>query len=106
MGAIEPVDCNDAPADCFSNWGLDDGFFGAGGSWANPADGAGTGRVVFAKGGTGKFPITGFTNTTFGDGHAKAMTPGGLAVGTNYSGSILASAIQITNMSIYRFTQQ
>jgi len=107
MGTVEPVSCDASPADCFTNWGLNDGLASCcGGQWADPSKGSGTGGVEFVKGATGQFPITGFTNTTFGDGHAKAMTPGALAVGTNYTGSIQASQIQVTNMSIYRWTQQ
>jgi prepilin-type N-terminal cleavage/methylation domain-containing protein len=106
IGTVEPVDCSDAPADCFENWGLNDPFSVYGPPYSTLADGDGTGGVVFARGGSGKFPVTGFTNTTFGDGHAKAMTPGQLAVGTNYSATINYNQIQITNMSIYRWTQQ
>jgi len=107
MGTVEPVSCDIAPGDCFTNWGLNDGLAQCcGGQWADPSKGSGTGGVLFTKGSTGKFPITGFTNTTFGDGHAKAMTPGALAVGTNYSGTIAASAIVVNNAAVYRWTSQ
>jgi len=106
LGTVEPVSCDAAPGDCFTNWGNPDGLFHYGGAYADPTKGSGTGGVVFSKGNSGKFPVAGFTNTTFGDGHAKAMTPGALAAGTNYSGTIAASAIQITNPSLYRWTDQ
>jgi prepilin-type N-terminal cleavage/methylation domain-containing protein len=106
LGTVEPVDCNAAPADCFTNWGFGGMYASAAPPFDTEAYGETTGGVVFIKGSTNTFPVTGFTATTFGDGHAKAMTPGALAVGTNYSGTIAASAIQITNMSIYRWTQQ
>jgi len=106
IGTVDPVDCNDAPADCFTNWGLGDLYSTHGAPWNTPLYGETTGGTTFIKGGTNSLPIQGFTATTFGDGHAKAMTPGGLAVGTNYSAVINQSAIQITNMSIYRWTQQ
>jgi prepilin-type N-terminal cleavage/methylation domain-containing protein len=107
LGTIDPVDCSDAPADCFTNWGLNDMYTGFGTPWSTLAYGATTGGVVFGKGNTGGTPPpTGYTTTTFGDGHAKSMTPGALAVGTNYSPILQASAIKITNMSVYRWTQQ
>jgi len=106
IGTVEPVDCNDSPADCFTNWGLNDGLQGFGSPWNIPGDGDGTGGVSFLKNGSKVFPVTGFSMTSFGDGHAKAMTPGALAVGTNYTGSIQASAIKITNMSTYIWTNQ
>jgi len=108
MGTVEPVDCGNAPADCFTNWGLNDGLQGFGSPWNIPGDGDGTGGVSFLKNGSKVFPVTGFTMTTFGDGHAKAMTPGALAVGTNYTSSAVASAVHITDtaFTVYRWTQQ
>jgi len=103
---IEPVDCNDTAADCFTNWGLNDGLHQFGAPWNDPSDGGFTGGVAFRKGASATTPVTGLTTTTFGDGHAKLMTPGAMAIGTNYSGAIQASAIQITNAAIYRFNQQ
>jgi len=106
MANVEPVDCNNAPADCFTNWGLNGGLFGFGAPWNDPANGGGTGGVSFKKNGSTTFPVTGFSMTTFGDGHAKAMTPGALAVGTNFTGTANASAVHITDITTYRWTQQ
>jgi prepilin-type N-terminal cleavage/methylation domain-containing protein len=109
LGTVEPVYCpphgqTGAP-DCFSSWGLNGGLFGFGTPYNNPAEGGGTGGVAFIKGGNGQFPITGLTMTSFGDGHAKAMAPGALSVGTNYSGVINASAVVITDPTLYIWTQ-
>jgi len=106
MDTVEPVDCNDAPADCFTNWGLNGNLWGFGGVYIDPANGGGTGGVSFRKGYSSTFPVTGFTTTTFGDGHAKLMSPGGLSLGTNYSGAAQANNVHITNMAIYQWTQQ
>jgi prepilin-type N-terminal cleavage/methylation domain-containing protein len=109
LGSIDPPFCpspqNGVPL-CFSSWGLNGGLFGFGSPWNNAALGGGTGGVEFAKGGSGQFPVTGWTTTTFGDGHAKLMNPGTLAVGTNYSGVINASAMVINNLQVYRWTNQ
>jgi len=106
MGSVEPVSCDFTPADCFTNWGLAGGLFGFGKPWNDPANGGGTGGVSFRKNGTTTFPVGGFTTTTFGDGHAKLMSPGGLSVGTNYTGSINASAIKVLNTATYQWTNQ
>jgi prepilin-type N-terminal cleavage/methylation domain-containing protein len=102
----EPVDCNDAPGDCFTNWGQNGGLWSFGGVFIDPANGGGTGGVSFRKGASSTFPVAGFTTTTFGDGHAKLMSPGGLSLGTNYSGIAQAANVHITNMAIYQWTQQ
>jgi prepilin-type N-terminal cleavage/methylation domain-containing protein len=111
MGTVEPVFCQDPGLenglpDCFTSWGLNDGLQGFGSPWNIPGDGDGTGGVSFLKNGTKTFPVTGFTMTTFGDGHAKAMSPGALAIGTNYSGSIQSSATKITDITKYIWTAQ
>jgi len=108
LGSVEPVYCPPQSAGnalCFSSWGLNGGLFGFGTPYDNPAEGGGTGGTTFVKGSTGQFPITGMTMTSFGDGHAKAMSPGALAVGTNYSGVINASAVLVLNPSTYLWTQ-
>jgi prepilin-type N-terminal cleavage/methylation domain-containing protein len=102
----DPVSCDFAPGDCFTNWGLAGNLFGGGKPWNDPANGGGTGGVSFRKNGTTTFPVGGFTTTTFGDGHAKLMSPGGLSVGTNYNGTIKASAILVLNPAIYQWTSQ
>jgi len=106
LGCHGLINRNDAPAFCFTNWGLNDNLNGFGSPWNDPSDGGYTGGAAFRKGATGTTPVSGLTTTTFGDGHAKLMTPGALAVGTNYSGNIQASQIQITDMSVYRWTQK
>jgi prepilin-type N-terminal cleavage/methylation domain-containing protein len=106
FGTVEPVDCNDDPADCFTNWGINGGLWGFGSPYNNPLLGGGTGGVDFIKGGSAVFPVAGTTATTFGDGHAKGMSPGALAVGTNFTGLSQASQVFINNISIYRWTQK
>jgi len=109
LGTVEPTYCapqgTPGSALCFSSWGLKGSLFGFGTPYNNPAEGGGTGGTAFIKGGTGQFPITGFTATSFSDGHAKALAPGALAVGTNYSPTINSSAVVITDPTVYRWTQ-
>jgi prepilin-type N-terminal cleavage/methylation domain-containing protein len=104
--SIEPVSCTfvvGAPL-CFTSWGLNGRLWSFGGQYTDPANGGGTGGVSFRKNYNSTFPVGGMTTTTFGDGHAKLMSPGGLSLGTNYNGSINASAIQILNPAIYQWT--
>jgi prepilin-type N-terminal cleavage/methylation domain-containing protein len=91
----------------FAGWGLGDFFSTVGSPWNTALFGDTTGGTSFLKGATLPFPpASGFTATTFGDGHAKAMTPGGLAVGTNYSASLQSSALVITDPTVYRWTKK
>jgi hypothetical protein len=108
IGNDEPVFCNAfvTTPGCFNSWGLNGELAGFGAPWNDPTKGGGTGMVMFTKGNSGTYPVTGFTTTTFGDGHAKSMSPGALAVGTNYSGTINATAVVINNLQIYRWTNQ
>jgi len=108
LASIDPVYCHNVSGSplCFSSWGLAGGLFGFGAPWNDPANGGGTGQVSFRKNYSSKFPVTGMTTTTFGDGHAKLMSPGGLSVGTNYNGSINASAVVILNPATYQWTNQ
>jgi prepilin-type N-terminal cleavage/methylation domain-containing protein len=110
LGDVEPVYCSPTPFSdppvCFTSWGLGDMFSGFGPPYSTLAFGATTGGTVFAKGNNAVPPVAGVTQTSFGDGHAKAMSPGALAVGTNYSPVINASAVRILDMTTYRWTNQ
>jgi len=106
LGTVDPPDCNDSPADCFTNWGLNDMYTGFGLPYSAISFGATTGGVVFGKGNNNVQPVTGFSVTTFGDGHAKLMSPGQLAVGSSYNPTLNASTTHITDITQYRWTQQ
>jgi hypothetical protein len=93
----EPVDCNDINPACFTNWGA--------GNWYV----TNAGMTDYTTG-----SITGFNAprradhivSTFADGHAKAASTGSLAVGTNYSPTLNANSIAITDINIYHWTAQ
>jgi len=102
-GAFYPSSLVSAPAAQGGNsgvcaldgWGKDSAF-------ESGPDGIG-GNTGTAKSGSGAFSTrhSGGGNVTFCDGHAKWMTPGALAAGTNWSADKTASQIQITNLSQY-----
>jgi prepilin-type N-terminal cleavage/methylation domain-containing protein/prepilin-type processing-associated H-X9-DG protein len=81
-------------------------------TWNNT--GWGTGSVYdslnYAANPTGTGPVairhTGGTNVSFADGHAKWYTPGGLAIGTNWTKTSANSAIVITDRSTYLWDLQ
>jgi prepilin-type N-terminal cleavage/methylation domain-containing protein/prepilin-type processing-associated H-X9-DG protein len=76
--------------------------------------GWGTGSVFdtfqFASNPTGTGPVavrhTQGTNVSFADGHAKWFTPGGLAVGTNWTKTTPNKSIIITDRSVYLWDLQ
>jgi prepilin-type N-terminal cleavage/methylation domain-containing protein len=105
-GNIDPVYCHNTTTTpvCFTSWGLNGPLFGGGSPYNDPANGGGTGQVSFRKNYNSTFPVGGMTTTTFGDGHAKLMSPGSLSLGTNYNGTIQESAVQILNPAIYQWT--
>jgi len=97
---VDPPDCNAVPSWCFGNWGT-------GTNW----------DTLFLKNATpeaGKY--TGGNSRrranqhviVFGDGHAKSMPPGQLAVGTNWvdGPNFAASNLVITDPTIYRWDAQ
>lgn len=94
---VEPVDCNDSPAVCFSNWGTGNTFetqF----QFTNVTEGAETGLNALRK---SNQSIVGFS-----DGHVKSMSPGRLAAGTNWSPVLPSSQIKITDPNLYLWSPQ
>jgi hypothetical protein len=108
LGTVEAPYCNPDQSIglCFTSWGQGDMFTGFGPPYSLNSFGATTGGVVFGKGNNSTGPVTGFTTTTFGDGHAKFMSPGSLAVGTNWNPLIQSNQVMITDLSIYKWTVQ
>lgn len=90
---VEGPDCNSNPNYCASNWGTGSGYA----SWLsnNYTEGAFTGGVALRKGGSA---VVAFT-----DGHTKAMTPGDLAAGTNWTKDLNANDLHRTDASKYRW---
>jgi prepilin-type N-terminal cleavage/methylation domain-containing protein len=97
---IERPYCFEANA-CLASWGYGIGATG----YQNQVDnllsdnivaGARTGRVSLRRASVGTL--------SFADGHAKAETPGSLAVGTNFSMTQSTNLTKITNPNTYRWT--
>jgi len=103
---IEPPFCNGSTEEDFDNTSYCMGI-GGNGSWGVGSYIAG---VLNNNADAGAF--TGYSSTRTGkqtivqfcDGHAKAMPPGALAAGTNWSTTLLSSALVVTNPSAYIWT--
>ncbi len=83
---VESPDCNDYPYGCFDNWGTG-GWYQSWFLQSNYTAGAYTGGVALRK--------QGMTVVGFVDGHTKIMSPGALAVGTNYSQALNSGSIAL-----------
>ena len=94
VGNAESPDCSAAPAICFMNWGTGEDLWQG---TVNLPAGSDTGGDAPRR--------ANLMNATFSDGHAKAMTPGALAIGTNWSPTIAQGSIQMLNASVYHWTQ-
>lgn len=90
---VEPPDCNTIPEYCFTNWGAGGFFTGANYAKNSQVAGAYTGFVSLRK--------TGNALVAFGDGHSKAMAPGALAAGTNWSFTLNSNSLTVTDRSKY-----
>lgn len=95
----------DAPAcvsklttDCitWSNGGWGVGSYGDTFQFQNNPTGTGTFAIRHTQGG----------NISFADGHAKWFTPGGLAIGTNWTKTATNSSIIVTDRSVYLWDLQ
>ncbi|HEV2474804.1 MAG TPA: prepilin-type N-terminal cleavage/methylation domain-containing protein [Chthonomonadales bacterium] len=92
LGTVDPPDCNDIPAWCFTNWGT-------GAFWAPPAQtwittqvsGADTGGVSVRK--AFEQNQSGEVNIAFTDGHCKFLQAGSAAAGTNWTWTTPASSV-------------
>jgi len=82
---VESPDCNDYPYGCFDNWGTGGWYV----DWLqdNYVEGAYTGGVALRK--------TGDSIVMFTDGHVKVLSPGALAIGTNYTQTLNSGNIQL-----------
>ncbi len=89
--SIESPDCYTAPGWCADNWGV--GFYSDSVYGQNKALGAFTGGVALRR---GDQAVVNFT-----DGHAKSMTAGALARGTNWNIDLPAASLVITDESQY-----
>lgn len=88
---VESPDCSNAPGWCADNWGV--GFYSESVYGPNKALGAYTGGVALRR---GDQAVVNFT-----DGHAKSMTAGALAVGTNWNFDLASSALVVTDENAY-----
>jgi prepilin-type processing-associated H-X9-DG protein len=92
--AIAGPDCNDIIPLCVTNWGANDGSSYTFSSFGlSAAEGGLTAGTTFRKGGIGVF--------AFADGHAKTLSQGAAAAGTNFSATLPANQLQVTNKSAY-----
>ncbi|MBS1708662.1 MAG: prepilin-type N-terminal cleavage/methylation domain-containing protein [Armatimonadetes bacterium] len=92
MGTVETPFCyNDPDYWCTDGWGL--------GSWYNGY--LANNEKAGAFTGANAPRANGNMIASFTDGHAKKMTPGGLAAGTNWNKNIDDSAIVVTDKSKY-----
>jgi len=84
--AVDAPDCNDVPQYCATNWGLNGGLSSF---ITTVASGSITGGNAERAGGQ--------VVTAWCDGHAKAVTAGYLAAGTNWSPTMQASNVTYTS---------
>jgi len=93
-------DCNDIPQWCFGNWGQ-------GTNWDTLILAAATTEAGKWTGGNSRRRGNQHI-IVFGDGHAKVLTPGQLAVGTNFvdSPTFPSGNLQILNPAVYRWNIQ
>jgi prepilin-type processing-associated H-X9-DG protein len=90
LGNAEAPDCNDIPAECWTDWapnGNDGGII------TTLIQGLYTGGDSVRKQGN--------MNFAFVDGHCKFMNPGQGAIGTNWHQGSLSNTIHITNSATY-----
>ncbi len=90
---VEPPDCNTIPEYCFTNWGAGGFFTGANYARNSQVAGGFTGFVSLRKSGN--------AIVAFGDGHSKAMAPGQLAAGTNWSFTLPNGSLVVNDRSRY-----
>jgi len=93
-------DCNDIPQWCFGNWGQ-------GTNWDTLILAAGSPEAGRYTGGNSRRRANEHV-IIFGDGHAKVLSPGQLAIGTNFIDSPTwpSGSLVINNPLIYRWNQQ
>ncbi|HEY3780630.1 MAG TPA: prepilin-type N-terminal cleavage/methylation domain-containing protein [Fimbriimonadaceae bacterium] len=111
---VDSPDCNDLPNLCWGGWGSGTIFntkvvsfvSATGYLQGSYVNGAYTGGVAFRRNAS-QTTGGGLATTAFVDGHAKAMGPSQLAVGTNWYYGIAASALFKTTSaaSTYRWWQ-
>jgi len=91
---IDAVDCYTVPQWCFSNWGSGDG---------NAAFVLGNNNKEAAGVRTGYNSLRGGNQavTSFLDGHVKAMSPGQLGAGTNWTRDTAAGSIVVNDLTRY-----
>ncbi len=93
--AIDEPDCNEDADGCWNGWGTDSGW--ASSSWPgigqNYVGGAETGQVSLYK--------SGQAIVAFADGHSKAMSPGALAAGTNWTPTSTNGSIKMIDKTKY-----
>jgi len=93
-------DCNDIPQWCFGNWG-------EGTNWDLAILSGATSAAGKYTGGNSRRRANEHV-IIFGDGHAKVLSPGQLAIGTNFIDSPTwpSGSLVINNPLIYRWNQQ
>ncbi|MCC6730462.1 MAG: prepilin-type N-terminal cleavage/methylation domain-containing protein [Chthonomonadales bacterium] len=96
LGTADPPDCADIPVWCFTGWGV-----------GGTNDYSGLLKTKEAGGWTGGNSLRKslMLNLTFCDGHAKFMSPGAGAAGTNWSWETDSDTTTITDRSRYMWDQ-
>jgi len=95
VGNAEAPNCSQIAPYCFTNWGTGEQIWPGG--IVNLPAGSDTGGDAPRR--------ANLMNATFSDGHAKAMTPAALAVGTNWTPTIAQGSVVFTNESVYHWIQ-